>query len=407
MAPSPLFMFGLPRTGTNLISRVLNMHPEVMVAIHAFQPLFRSLRNAAVRELADCDVQGIVDVDTPVHDGHFDLIQRRMLDDIHRATLDLPFLQTEWPDLHDRLVSRAEDDAADLCDGMSSLAGNGNYLALVNSALALITETRGATACKWVGMIDTWVIDLLPALARAYPTARFIVVERDPRAIVNSMLGYLPIDPGQVGHTLSVLRHWRKEGALLGRFAAMSDIGDRLFLVRYEDLVADPAATTSQLCGFLSIEFRADMVDLDGAIDLPTGRKWKGNSTFDVSLDNISTAPTERWRDKLPRDAIAAVEFAAGIDMLARGYEPTEPLELLRGNPEALTFLVKDSQRSCSWRCDSGDPLREYGLETARRGFLEFNLAELDNDAVRCSFLYPEYFNALKHAQTTAAVLEL
>jgi hypothetical protein len=402
MTPSPLFMFGLPRSGTNLVTRVLNMHPEVMVAIHGFQPLFKSLRNAAIREFDGGRLRD-VDLEQPVHDGHFDPTQRQLLDVVHAATLDLPFIAAEWPELHRRLVSRAKDDAADLCEGMASLAGNESYLGLANAALNLIAETRDATARKWVGMIDTWVIDLLPALARAYPTARFIVIERDPRGIVNSILGYLSIDPEQAGHILSVVRHWRKAGALLQHFAAMPEIGNRLFQVRYEDMVAEPARTTQLLCDFLDIEFRPDMIDLDSAIDLPTGRKWEGNSTFDASLDNISTAPAERWRSKLPRDAIALVEFAAGIDMLARGYEPINELDLQRGNPEALAFLVKDGERPCSWRCDSGDPLREYGLESARRNFLEFELAELDEDTIRRSFLYPDYFKSLKQALPSVA----
>ena len=405
MASAPLFMFGLPRSGTNLVTRVLNMHSEVMVAIHGFQPLFKSLRNAAVRALGDGDLSGGIDLEAPVHDGHFDPLQRRLLDVVHRAALELPFAEEEWPDLHRRLLARASDDAADLCDGMASLAGAGSYRGLVDAALGLIAATRGAAGRKWVGMIDTWVIDLLPALARAYPQARFIVIERDPRAIVNSILGYLPIDPGQVGHILSLVRHWRKEGALLQRFSEMPEIGGRLFRVRYEDMVAYPAETVPRICDFLDIDFRSTMLDLDGAVDLPTGKKWEGNSTFDASLDSISTAPAERWREKLPADAIALVEFAAGIDMRARGYEPTRPLDLRKGCPQALAFLIRDGERPCSWRCDSGEPLREYGLESARRGFLEFEQEALDADAVRRSFLYPEYFDALRR-QLPPAILK-
>lgn len=395
MPPAPLFMFGLPRSGTNLVTRVLNQHPEVMVAVHAFQPLFKSLRGTAIRAQGNGELCGKVDVDAPVHDGHFDAAQRRVLDLVHAATLDLPVPADEWPALHDRLVSRASDDAGDLCEGMASLGGVATYRDMLDRALRLIADVRQASGRRWVGMIDTWVIDLLPALARGYPEARFVVIERDPRAIANSMLGYLPVDSGQVGHILSVVRHWRKEGALLQSFEAKPELGERLFRVRYETMATAPVEIVPELCDFLGIEYQPSMLALDEAVDIPTGRVWEGNSTFDPHLDSISTAPVERWRETLAEDAKALVEFAAGADMSARGYRADRRDKSGR-EADALAFLIRDHERPCSWRCDSEDPLVDFGLESARRDMLAFSRDDVDEDTVRRCFLYPEYFRALR-----------
>ena len=243
-------------------------------------------------------------------------------------------------------------------------------------------------------MIDTWTFDLLPVLARGYLDARFITIERDPRAIVSSMLGYLPVDPSQVGHILSVVRHWRREGVLQRQFERMADIDGRLLRIRYEDLVTDTRRVVAEVSAFLGIEFAESMLDLDEFVDLPTGRKWSGNSTFDESLDKISTVPVERWRSKLPDDARTMVEYAAGADMRLRGYTPIGP-----GRNDAATslaFIIRDGNRSCGWRCDSGDPLVEFGLETTRRELLELDIADIDPELVRRCYLDPEYFTELQ-----------
>ena len=387
-------MFGLPRSGTNLLTRMLNAHPDVMVAVHAFQPLFKSLRSAAIRTLGDDNIRSLVDLDAPVHDGHFDVNQRRALDLVHMADLNLKFAATEWPDLHRRLVARARDDAGDLCDGIASLEGATIYRELLDAALELVARTRKADDCRWVGMIDTWVIDLLPALARSYPEARFIVIERDPRAIANSMLGYLDVDPRQVGHILSVIRHWRKEGALLQAFQSLPELNGRLHRTRYEALATTPAEVMEPICEFLDIELLPAMLDLGASVDIPTGRKWTGNSTFDPALDKISAVPVERWRETLPRGARALVEFAAGPDMRLRGYH-IEGNEGPRQNADALRFLLKDDRRPVSWRCDSEDPLVDYALEALRRDMLRF-AGSVDEECVRRSFLYAEYFESLR-----------
>ncbi len=405
---APLFMVGLPRSGTNLLTRMLNTHSEVAVAIHAFQPLFKSLRNAAMRHLGDAELQKWADPDVSFHDGHFDLRQVRLLDLLQSAPLDLPFDPGEWNSLLQRLTSRASDDAADLCDGLGGLAGASDYRIMVDRCLALIAKMRDAGSRRWVGMIDTWIIDSFPALARAYPEARFVVVERDLRAIVTSILGYLTIDPGQVGHVLSVVRHWRKEGALLKRFGADPDFAGRLRVVRYEALVGEPEQTVRDLCSFLGIDFEGSMVHVSDIVDPTTGKRWQGNSTFDAELAEISTAPADRWRQLLDSEALAMIEFAAGTDMLLRGYEPILEEDWLAQATEPLSFLIRDGLRECSWRSDFGNPQEDYGYEAYRRALLGFDIdTDLLNPAdIRRAFLFDDYYHMLLSARRTTLRVE-
>lgn len=397
MASNPLFMFGMARSGTNLLARTLNMHSEVMVAIHAFLPLYRSLRKNLLRADASAVAAGVADPNAAIHDGHFDATQRRALDVVHGGSLETAFDGSEAATLAQKLQSRSSDDAADLSDGIAVAARGPTYREMFDSGLDLIRKVRRAESRKWVGMLDTWVIDLMPTLARSYPNAKFIAIERDPRAIANSMLGYVNVDPSQVGHILSVARHWRKQAAVLRKFAQMPEIGPRLLVVRYENLVRDPQSEIRRACAFLGLSFEPSMLEFDQFIDIPTGRKWGGNSTFDSALGAISTAPLDRWQKTLPAGALKLIEYAVGPDLDLLGYKRVMP-DAAAGawDAEILDFLVADGSRVCGWRCDSGDPLLDLAWERLRRDLLRQRSAAVAAEACERCFLYPAYFEALR-----------
>ena len=46
--PRPIFVLGLARSGTNLLARILDRHPQVCVALDPLMPVFRALRNAVI-----------------------------------------------------------------------------------------------------------------------------------------------------------------------------------------------------------------------------------------------------------------------------------------------------------------------------------------------------------------------
>jgi len=67
----------------------------------------------------------------------------------------------------------------------------------------VVKQIRKATRRKWVGMKEVWIIEFLTPLARAYPEARFIVIMRDPRAVIASMQALARSDPSQLAHTIA------------------------------------------------------------------------------------------------------------------------------------------------------------------------------------------------------------
>lgn len=390
----PIFLTALARGGSNLTARMLAASEAVEIVIHGLQPLFKAWRNAAVQASGQPELTAWLDPAAPFHDGYFDPRRRAVLACLHRARFDLPLAPGGWPDLRRSIAGRADADAGDLAARLSDLTGAADFQALLDDILALTASIRNAAGKPWLGSMDTWTIDTFPALARAYPEARFIVVLRDPRGVVASGQGYLKDDPGQVGHVLSIVRQWRKIATLSRVFAADPLFAGRLLCVRYEDQLAEPEAFARQLCAFLDISCRPEMVDFSCYRDAVTGRAWSGNSTFTTTQTSIDGSAGERWRRTLDPAAVMLVEWAAGLDMPLFGYRPDHGLDELAASPVPLAFLVEDNRTCQGWRTDFDDPVRDYGFECFRRQ-LPF-LPDVAGLPVDNCFLDAGYFNAVR-----------
>lgn len=364
------------------------------IAIHAFQPWFKSLRNAIVSARGTSELSDRFDPISPFGDGYFNddvLAVQRLL---HAAPLDIPFIDSEWPTLCDSLKARAADEEPELCLKLSELAGANNYAEMLRRILGLIMRGSG-TDTAFVGLIDTWIIDLLPALARSYPEAKFVIVLRDPRGVVASMLKFLDTAPETVGNILSILRQWRKYVAMAHIFGQQPLFADRLKVVRYEDQVGDPEQFACDLCDFLGTPYRAAMTN-PATYEHHAGRgTWRGNSAFAPQLDGIDSAIAKRWHRTLHPSGLAAIEYCCGPDMEICGYIPINQPQQLASSPLPLAFLVEDGKRQAAWRTDCGDPAIEFRRETDRRWILESPVEPAPRDIER-AYLDVAYYRRVR-----------
>jgi len=390
----PIFLTGLARGGTNLLARMLIAGGESRIAIHAFQPWFKSLRNAIIARSGNAGIIAKFNPESPFADGHFDDIQIGTQEILHRSTIEIPFSATEWPALLDRLQARATHDAPNLCPNLTNLEGSTDYHMMMDRILALVLKGH-ASGAELVGLIDTWIIDLFPALARAYPDAQFLVVIRDPRAIVASQLKFLETDPDGIGHILSILRQWRKYIALANEFQHQPLFAGRLKLVRFEDQATEPEKFARELCNFLNLAYNPAMVDFSRYEDQAHERKWVGNSAFEEGLQRIDPAPAHRWRRTLAPGALAATEFCCASDMEICGYAPINPVHQSSENHPAQAFLIEDGKRYSLWRTDTGDAYIDFARETFRRKLL-ISPQRPDDQEIRKAFLSVAYFELLK-----------
>jgi hypothetical protein len=163
--------------------------------------------------------------------------------------------------------------------------------------------------------------DFVPDLVwEMYPEAREVVLVRDPRDVLTSILAAarkrgtqpVPDDPhswvdGQfTGRILAVLESWRRRAG-------------RAHLVRYEDLMMHPRETLAAVTGYVGIT--GDDAAVDGML-AAAGRRLPGMDEHRTSADVESSIG--RWRRDLAPELVEACEQSVGAALQAWGYAPEE-----------------------------------------------------------------------------------
>lgn len=154
----------------------------------------------------------------------------------------------------------------------------------------------------------------LPELLRLFPDAQIVTIMRDGRDCVASLKEAAWCSAGL--------------GDLIDRWARAADASlraarrygpDVYHMVRYEDLVADPATHLRALCGFLGEEYDAAMARPEdvAAVAVPEYKTWHTRTR-----ESVTTSRVRSWEHRLSPDEIARCEALFG-DRLARfGYPP-------------------------------------------------------------------------------------
>jgi hypothetical protein len=144
-------------------------------------------------------------------------------------------------------------------------------------------------------------VEHLPAIFRMFPDAQFIHLIRDPRGCTASLkqLGWWGWG------AVESLERWQK--ATEAGMAARSWLApDQYLELRYEDLVADPAAELQRVCDFLRIRYVPEMLGHESGAAL-IDKKYHARVS-----QPVDDAAVQKWRQVLTPDELALVEAKVG-----------------------------------------------------------------------------------------------
>jgi hypothetical protein len=146
----------------------------------------------------------------------------------------------------------------------------------------------------------------------AYPDGRLISIVRDPRNWYPSAHGH-ETAKNKYEDIDAALAQWTEGAAAMVR--AAGQFGERVCLIRFEDLVGRTEAVMRHLCGFLGIEF-------DPILQVPTFNRnpIRANTSFQQETTRIMTGTLQRYRtlDGEALDRIAAMTQDAYRDICER-----------------------------------------------------------------------------------------
>lgn len=396
MSCQPLFLFGVARSGTNLLAGMLNARADVRIALDPLMPYFKALRSAIVAATGEADLNARYPASAAFQDYYFDSAGVRLMDATMSGSLDLPV--GDDAALAEAVARRAALESRTLPDVLAKVRGK--TFAAFLAELAAAIEQSADVRLRRCGTKEVWATEFLPVIARAMPQARFVVIRRDPRAILASLIAMMRLDPTQTAHTISYMRHWRKEAAALDIIAADPSLRARTLVMHYEAITASPERAARDICGFLDLPFDAAMLTPAAA----DGSAFRGNSSFG-EFEGIAATSNDRWQQVLDADTVRTIECLCGPEMRAEGYEPVNVWPIL---PDAAVQRVtaQADANPGSWRSDSGDAGADTAAERERWDMLTGRKTFPAPD-VRRHFLTEAFFDKLRAAapqMPTAAV---
>lgn len=301
-----VFVVGCPRSGTTLLQRMLDSHPELAVANDThFIP--RALGASAALD------------DTPLSDG---LVQAVVA--YHR-----------FPRL-----GIANDVAQRLARGVRG------YPEFVTRLYAEFARLHGK---RLGGEKTPDYVRHLPLLHRLFPWAKIVHIIRDGRDVALSTLEWANGTKGpgryELWHSepLAVCALWWRWQVRAGREQA-GILGPHVYReVRYEELVARPEEVLRTLADFLGLDYAHEMLDFH----VGRQRDEPGLSAKKAWLP--PTSGLRDWRTSLSSDELQLFDALAG-DLLAE-------LDLERGAGEPPPAIV----------ARAADCRRRWDAEQARR----------------------------------------
>ena len=290
----PLFIVGMPRSGTKLLRELLNRHPRI--AIPGVETEFLPWLAAHLGSFGDLR-------DPTRFDAFFASISRHTYFELRRR-------------------EGAVFDAVRWHGTCRDFTPAGVFEALIR----LEVGAPVGSGRIWGDKSPSYVDDLA-LIKRLYPSAKVIHIVRDVR-----------------DYCLSIHKAWGKnmpraaqrwaDGVVAARQAGTA-LGDDYQELHYEDLVTSTESTLRALCVRMGIDFDPRMLTLDK----PSENLGNARGMSHVVSDNHGA-----YARLMSRDVLARIEEIAGDELIASGYAlalPARPRRRL-SRFEMLTAQLGD-----------------------------------------------------------------
>lgn len=285
----PLFVVGLPRSGTKLLRELLNRHSKVRIP-----KIETELFPILAREIGRIG----------------DVGKRQSFQKLYDRLSDLPYFQYSR--------SQGQDiSAEEWFSWCSVFSPAGVFEGLVRLAVGV----KASEAVIWGDKSPSY-ITRTGLLYRHFPTARFVHIVRDVRDVA-----------------LSAWRAWGKSpvrtavrwvDGIASLHGDLRNVPARLLEVRYEDLIDDPECVCERVCEFLGLDFERSMVSL------PSSGENLGDAKGQVG---ILSGNSGKYMGAMSKKQLAFIEGFCAPTLSRYGYRIACVRRRCRPSPLALAML--------------------------------------------------------------------
>src|SRR5438876_514488 len=248
----PIFVVGLPRTGSTLLENILGRSPGVLelAEVLYLTPWRKDFRYFLRKEVGDL--------------SQYEKL-RKMVEIIVSEHGEIPGITGTFWRMGGGIKAIGENELKQRV--FCSLSASDRSLAsILRTLLREITEFNGCRRCVVAFPV---YVNYLDELFSWFPQAKVIHITRDPRAIAISKTN----DPGGTAiynKKFPYLKYFIRKAMIAfvvvqyiwaSRAHARFQNHPQYFLVKYEDLVVQPVRTIQKVCAFAGIEYTSDMLE--------------------------------------------------------------------------------------------------------------------------------------------------
>lgn len=192
--------------------------------------------------------------------------------------------------------------------------------AVLSSQIAAFETVQGESEERQFALVKETSVELYAErLATTFPKARFIHLVRDPRdnysALRAGLERYRKFGDDERKLVFSTQQRMSLGMKIAG--ANRTRLGaERYLVLRFEDLVTRAEETMRQVADWIGIDYDLGLLQ-PTLLSKPTrGNNYENQAMFTISSGNVG-----RWRERIPAEEAALVEFLLADEMEAFGYE--------------------------------------------------------------------------------------
>jgi hypothetical protein len=276
MERTHLFITAVPRSGATLLELMLSSHPDISI----------SPETDSLEYIICAHPKGLMLSGPPLN-----VLKERILGDAK-----LGAWKVDLEPYRRRLAAVDQATTAEIADGMMAY-----YRDQAHPGARIVGNGRG------------FYMEHGEVAKTVFPDAQFVIIIRDPRAVVASLIQ-------NFGRSVEGASLTWRQGVELGEALARRFPSDCL-QVKYEELVADPEAVLGCICAFLGVEYSSKMLAYHEANQrlemIPVGQERLHPHT----AAPLSTEHAAKWRDQLSPSTVGVIEAIAGRVMRRWDYD--------------------------------------------------------------------------------------
>lgn len=293
---SYIFLMSSDRSGSNLCLRLLGANPDISAP-----PTSQLIPNLYRYENLYADLN--------VDENWASLLKNTM--ELHRASFGQWAIYADLFELNEHSTHRS--------------------VALI---LRTIFEAEAAAHQKKLIALKTHrTFEYSDRFLNDFPNAKFIYLVRDPRDMCLSWLK----TPALRGGVARAAEIWQTEQA--GFLSLSTRLGKRVHYLKYEDILDQPEETLIDLCRFLSIDFRDDMLEFHAR---PETRNIAGHVQAWNNLSRpLMSRNSSKYKTELSREQWVHIEAMCRVEMEKLGYKCD--LDISSYNLEEISENLKQS----------------------------------------------------------------